>query len=141
MSVKHSAELGPGAVTAREPLAEGRAQVPVSIWGRGFCIFSTLSISWSTTLSQCPDENTKLRARLSSLLICLEVFEVTFALWRERWRPGGCMISPGCWREAVLELGAGPEHLNSRFSPHISEFAATWEPGHRAIGTLGCLCP
>lgn len=98
--VKHSAELGQGAGTAHEPLAGGRTQVPVSTWERGVCIFSTLSISWSTALSHCPDENTKLRAKLSFSLICLEVFEVTFALWGERWRPGGCLISPGerqCW--------------------------------------------
>lgn len=79
------------------------------------CIFSILSISRSMSLSPCPDGNTKLRARLSSSLICFEAFEVTFALWRERWRSGGCLVSPGCWREAVLELGAGPGHPDCRF--------------------------
>lgn len=37
--VKHSAELGRGAGTAREPLAEGRAQVPASTWGGGFSLY------------------------------------------------------------------------------------------------------
>lgn len=47
--------------------------------------------------------------------------KVTFALWREGWRPGGCLISSGCWREAMSELGARPRTSQLQVSPPISE--------------------